>query len=204
MAKAENPPRGLALQVQLRAMEARVAQLTRRLTEQETRIRDLTKALETRTRREDVVLRALGMSPSSKKGDRGAVGRLDSSVAKLEDYLLKTGDRIESILKILGTHRETLEKVTKKLSGEANNEFLRMQLDLMRSNVTILALAGIELDPDFISDIDELKKSMEEGKATPEEFRRRKGELDRRYAEEVKRYDLSVLYGKKSKIPGYV
>jgi hypothetical protein len=203
MAKAENPPRGLALQVQLRAMEARVAQLTRRLTEQETHIRALTKAMETRARREDVVLRALGIGPSSKKGDRGAVGRLDSSVTKFEGYLLKTGDRIESILKILGTHRENLEKLNKKLSGEANNELLRVQLDLMRSNVTILALAGIELDPDLISDIDDLKKSLEEGKATPEEFKRRKGELDRRYAEEIKRYDLTTIYGKK-KIPGYV
>lgn len=203
MAKAQNPPRGTSLQIQLRAMEAKVAQLSRRLSEQEARIRALTRAMETRARREDVVLRALGIGPSSRRGDRGIVGQLDASVAKLEEYLLRTGDRIEAILKILGSHRESLEKVNRKLDEAGNKELLRMELELMKANLAILAMSGVEFDADLVSDIEELKKAADDAKVNIDELRRRKGELDKKYQAELQRYDLGSLYRKRV-VPGYV
>jgi hypothetical protein len=184
-------------------MAALVSRLDRHLTLQDARIKELARGIQMRARREEIIMAALGLDAMSRKGERGDLGALESSILKIEDYLLKTTGRIETILKILEGHRESLEKI-RKLNREETRDFIKMELDIMKNTLTILAMAGIEFDTDLVAGIDELKKKLDEGKVKVNDLRRRKGELDKRFQEEMKRYNLETLYQRKTKIPGYV
>lgn len=189
---------------EIRRMEALVHKLNTRIVQQELKIRELTKAIDARAKREEVLLAALGMDSKSRKGERGHLVEVDASIDQLQDYLLKTGDRIESILKMLDTHREFLEKVTKKVQKGEDRVLMRMELDIMKNTITVLSMAGIEFDSDLVSDIDEIKKGLENAKANLADLRRKKTEVSKKFEAELGRYDLANIYSKRSKIPGYV
>ncbi len=75
--------------------------------------------LERQEKRGAVIESALGFSPRSKPGEKGAIGAINAAVLKLEEYLLRTSERIDTILDALKQHREFLVDLdTKVLRGE--------------------------------------------------------------------------------------
>ncbi len=197
-------PGNFSVQRDLRRMESLVRRLTARVAQQEARIRELTKTMQARLRTEVVVLAALGMDAKAKRGNGGRLAEMDASISQLQDYLLKTGDRIESILKMLDTHREFLEKVNKKVQRGDNRDLMKMELDIMKNTITILGMGGVEFDTDLVADIDDIKKGLDNAKANIADLRRRKAEVSKKFEAELGRYDLESLYRGRARLPGYV
>ncbi len=189
---------------ELRRMESLLQRLNGRIMEQDLRIRELTKDMQTRTKREEVVLAALGMDGESKRGEKGNLAKVDASIDHLQDYLLKMGDRIESILQMLDTHRQFMEKLGQKIQKGEDRGLMKMELDIMKNTLTILAMAGVEFDTGLVADIDDLKRGLDNAKTKLADLKRRKLEVSRKFAEELKRFDLGTLYARRTKIPGYL
>ncbi len=80
---------------------------------------------------------------------------------------------------------------------------MRLELDIMMNSISILAMAGIEIDPSIPAELDELRKSVLDGAVELEGLRERKKELNRRLEGEIKRYDLDKLFARRKDIPGY-
>lgn len=147
-------------------------------------------------------MEALSLSPRSKVGDRGILGDLSQSILRLEEHLLKTSERIESILEALKSHREFLVKMNKRFFDLGTRERIRLELDVMRNTLSILALNGVDFDQSLLKDIDRLKSSLE-AEADVGHIQRSKENLDKKFEEELKRFDLDAIFQKKKEIPGY-
>ena len=182
------------LRRQLRAID-------RKLADQETRLKALTRLSVRSNRREAVLFDALQIAESAKRGDRGVIRELQDSVVRLEDYLLKTADRIESILSALKQHRELLVTVNKRLLDVGTKDRIRLELDVMKNTLSILALNGVEFDGSLRKEIDALRGRLRSS-ADLAELERAKADLDKRFDGELKKFDLEAIWAKKE-IPGY-
>jgi len=190
------------LERELARLRGQVSTLERRLADQERRLRESSKASEAASRRQQVVLEALGLGPSPRKGDRGVVRDLQESIARLEDYLLKTADRIENILSALKQHREFLVTVNRRVLDFGTKDRIRLELDIMKNTLSILSLHGVEFDVGLVKEIDKLRASLRESEDVAE-LERAKADLDRRFDGELKKFDLDAIWSKKREIPGY-
>ncbi len=183
------------LRRQLRAAE-------RRLEEQEERLRSLAKRSEVERRHQTVLLDALQLGDAPKRGDRGVVRELQDSVVRLEDYLLKTADRIENILTALKQHRELLVTVNKRVLDVGTKDRIRLELDVMKNTLSILSLNGVEFDTSLVKEIDTLRGKVRQSEDVAE-LERAKSDLDKKFDGELKKYDLDAIWAKKKEIPGY-
>lgn len=157
-----------------------------------------------RHREQEAVFRdALGLAPDATSGERGVLEEMDDSILRLEDYLLAVGERVGRLLQMLQDHKALLDDVSESVQGKGRRDRMRLELDIMMNSVSILAMAGIEIDPAIPMELDELRAAVREGETELEGILRRKLDLDRRLAGEVKRYDLDALYGRKKQLPGY-
>ena len=177
--------------------------LEARLAVERAEVRRLAKGLAVRERRERVLLAALGMGPRSRPGDRGRFGELQDSVVSLQEYLLKTSDRIDHILTALKEHREFLLQIDKRVVHTGTRDRIRLELDIMKNTLSILALAGVEVDDALLKEIDKVKATAAKAGESVEDLRRTKDALDKRYEEELKRFDLEAIWAKRREIPGY-
>ena len=173
-----------------------------RLAVERERVRRLTKAMAARERRERVLLDAIGLRPRSRPGDRGRLGELQDSVVGLQEYLLRTSDRIDHILTALKEHREFLLQLDKRVLQSGTRDRIRLELDIMKNTLTILALAGVEVDGALPKEIDKVRAAAARA-GDIEDLRKTKEALDRRYEEELKRFDLDAIWAKRREIPGY-
>lgn len=176
--------------------------LDRKLSLLEADLRRVTARVERQEKRWAVVEAALRLGPRAKPGDTGAIGAINAAVLKLEEYLLKTGERIGTILEALKQHREFLVDLDAKVLRGESKERLKLELDLMRNTLSILALGGFDLDEDLGKEIEAMRAEVTP-ESDAEELRRRKTDLDRRFAEEMKRFDVGALLTKKKDIAGY-
>jgi chromosome segregation ATPase len=192
-----------SLERELKRVENRLGKVTLKLEKHSEVLKDLSREMKSRQRREDVLMAALGLNSRSKVGDRGFLEDLDDSILRLEDYLLAMGDRVQRILSMLQSHRDFLDRVNESVLRMGQRERMRLELDIMMNSISILAIAGVEIDPSIASEIEKLRRDVAEGTQDLEELRRRKEELNRRLEAEIKRYDLSQLFSGKSNIPGY-
>jgi len=165
--------------------------------------RRLAKGMAARERRERVVLDALGLTPRSRAGDRGRLGDLQASVVRLQEYLLKTGERIDHILTALKEHREFLLQLDKRVLQGGTRDRIRLELDIMKNTLSILALAGVEVDDALPREIDKVRAATGKAGESVDDLRRTKEALDKRYEEELKRFDLDAIWAKRREIPGY-
>ncbi len=165
--------------------------------------RRLAKGMAARERRERVLLDALGLTPRSRAGDRGRLGDLQGSVVRLQEYLLKTGERIDHILTALKEHREFLVQLDKRVLQGGTRDRIRLELDIMKNTLSILALAGVEVDDALPREIDRVRAAAGKAGESVDDLRRTKEALDRRYEEELKRFDLDAIWAKRREIPGY-
>jgi len=191
-------------------LEREVERLTRaardseaRLAVEREKVRRLTKAMAARERRERVLLDALGLRPRSKPGDRGRLGALQDSVVGLQEYLLRTSERIDRILTALKEHREFLLQLDKRVLQTGTRDRIRLELDIMKNTLSILALAGVEVDDALRKEIDKVRAAAAKAVENVEDLRKTKEALDRRYEEELKRFDLDAIWAKRREIPGY-
>lgn len=179
-----------------------MAALERRLRRQELRLRELETRVDEQARRGRVVAGALRLGDPPKAGDRGVVRELQDTVVRLEDYLLKTADRIENILTALKQHREFLATMNRRVLDVGTKDRIRLELDVMKNTLSILALNGVDVDMALVRDIESLRESVGRTGGV-EELERAKASLDKKFDGELKKFDLEAIWSRKKDIPGY-
>lgn len=186
---------------EMAALRRRLRAAERRLEEQEKRLKALSKASTASRRRQAILFDALQLGDTARRGDRGVVRDLQESVVRLEDYLLKTADRIETILTALKQHRELLASVNKRVLDAGTKDRIRLELDVMKNTLSILVLHGVEFDPALVKEIDGLRAKVR-GSEDLLQLERAKSDLDKKFDGELKKFDLEAIWSKKE-IPGY-
>jgi len=179
-----------------------LAALRRALSRQDTRLRAVSQAVESQRRWEAVLAGALQIGEGARRGDRGVIADLQDSIVRLEEFLLKTSDRIENILHALKQHREFLVGMNKRILNVGTKDRIRLELDVMKNTLSILALNGVELDSALVKEIERLKASLHDADNV-KEIEKAKAELDRRFDGELKKFDLDAIWAKKKEIAGY-
>ncbi|MFQ6059922.1 MAG: hypothetical protein ACE5KV_01315, partial [Thermoplasmata archaeon] len=192
------------LETSVRKIEATIDRLSQKVERQKKEARKLANKMETRIKRESIVMEAMGMSSRTKKGDKAILGELHDSIVKLEEYLLRTSERIDNILSSLKNHRDFLIKMNKRVYKVGTRERIRMELDIMRNTLAIMAMGGIRFDESLLRDIKNLRSASEDPKVSPKDLRKRKEKLDKKFGDEIDRYDLENIWKRKGHIPGYV
>lgn len=199
---ASRDPVARALEREFARLRKDVVSMDRRLRAQENRLRGVAKAADEGRRRDDVVSAALQLPPRPRRGERGIVADLLESIARLEDYLLKTSERIENILSALKQHRELLVAMNKRVLTTGTRDRIRLELDVMKNTLSILALHGVELDPVLVKDIEKLRGELKAAEDMPA-IEKAKAQLDRKFDDELKKFDLEAIWARKREIPGY-
>ena len=202
--------RPAATDARLASLEGEIERLTNGVRSLEARLaveRDRTRRLEkeaaSQGRREKVVLAALRLSPKAKARTKGRLGDLEETIVGLQEYLLRTSDRIDKILTALKEHREFLGELDKRVVQTGTRERIRLELDVMKNTLSILALAGVEVDDALPLEIEKVRTASLKEEADLGELRRTKDALDKRFDEELKRFNLDEIWSKKREIPGY-
>jgi len=170
----------------------------------EERLARIEKELAALRERQDVLFAALGFGTRTRKGDRGTVGELNDAVLKIQDYLLRTSERLDNILGTLKNHRELLEKMSRRVYQTGTRERIRLELDIMKTTASVLALNGVELDEGVLAEIDKLKATTAKEDTDILALRRLKEKLDKRFDGEVGKFDLTAIYKTRNRqIAGY-
>jgi len=151
-----------------------------------------------------VLFAALGLADNARRGDRGTVGELNDAVLKIQDYLLRSSERIDNILGTLKNHRELLVKMNQRIYQAGTRERIRMELDIMKNTLSVLALNGVELDEGLLGEIQKLRDSSEKEDTDIAGLRKSKEKLDKRFDTEVRKFDTTSIYRARGKdVPGY-
>ncbi len=194
----------------VKELEREVAKLQRKLDRthetvkgQGARVRSVEGKLETRTKREALVMEALGITHLSKEGDKGFLDDLNDSILRLEEYLLRTSERIDNNLQALNNHREFLVRMNKRVSKVGARERMQMGLSIMKNTLSILAMSGVSFDASLLKDIDDLMGDLDEEGEGLAELQKRKVKLDKKFDGELKKFDLESIWAKKTSLPGY-
>ncbi|MEE9237856.1 MAG: hypothetical protein V3U52_08740 [Thermoplasmata archaeon] len=203
MAPGEIKERVYSVEKDLGKVERQIERIVIKLEKQTDQIKVLAKKMDTRHQREEVIMAALDIRPTSNVGERGSLEDIDDSILRLEDYLLAMGERVQRILEMLQGHREFLDQVDESVVQSGRRERMRLELNILLNSISILAMAGIEIDPSIPAEVDELRRSMQDNGEELEGVRSRKQELEQRLEGAIKKYDLSQLFAKKKDIPGY-
>ena len=190
------------LEREISALRRQIEALDAHLAEQERRLRALTKVSDASARRQARVSEVLQLGNPPRKGDRGVVRDLQDSVEHLEDYLLKTADRIETIFSALKQHRELLVTVNKRVLDVGTKDRIRLELDVMKNTLSILSLHGVEFDAVLVKDIDSLRARLRQSEDLAQ-LERAKADLDKKFDGELKKFDLEAIWSRKKEIPGY-
>ncbi len=191
-----------SLETEIAALRRQLHAMDRRLGEEEERLRRLLKASEAHGRRQAVIIEALRLSEAPRKGNRGVIRDIQDSVERLEDYLLKTADRIETIFSALKQHRELLMTVNKRVLDVGTKDRIRLELDVMKNTLSILSLNGVEYDSALLKDIDALRARLRQSEDLVQ-LERAKADLDKKFDGELKKFDLEAIWARKKEIPGY-
>ena len=205
MARRTADPRAriASLEGHIRRLARAMDSVEARLAVERDRAKRLEKELASHARREKAVLAALRLGPRSKAGAKGRLGELEATVVRLQEYLLRTSERIDKILTALKEHREFLGEIDRRVVQTGTRERIRLELDVMKNTLSILALAGVEVDDALPRDIEKLRVDAVKHDADLSELRRTKDALDKRFDEELKRFDLETISSKKREFPGY-
>lgn len=192
-----------ALEKGLVRMDRRLDQVLERLGRAAKEREGLSRDVHALLRGEEILMTALDLTPRATPGDRGILEDMDDTILRLEDYLLGMGDRVQRILGMLQTHKELLDRVGETVIGKGERDRVRLELDIAMNSISILSLAGVEVDPAIASEMETLRKSVSEGEEELAHIKERKEELVKRLEGEIKKYDLGQLYAKRLDLPGY-
>ncbi len=192
-----------SLEKSMNRLTLQIEEIEGRMKREETALRVISTSLAKRIERENLFLNALGLSDGSKREEKGYLNEISESILHLEEYLLKNSERVDNILVTLKNHREMLIKMNERFFKQGERNKIRTDLNVMKNTLSIMALAGIELDVTLLKDLKALQASVEATNADLEEIRKSKNRLDKKLDGELKRFDLDSLYLKKKDIPGY-
>ncbi len=192
------------LEKSIKRLETSLIKVSEKVSADRKEARKLARKMETRIKREEIVMEALGMSTRTKKGDKASLGKLNDSIVKLEEYLLRTGDRIDNILNSLKNHREFLVRMNRKVYKVDTRERIRMELDIMKNTLAILAMGGVSFNEALLKEIERLKAASDDPSVSPADLRKSKDKLDKKFGNELDRYDLDTIWKRRKDIPGYI
>lgn len=167
------------------------------------RLNSLENKLETRIKREEMMMTTLGYHSRSKKGDKSMLDELGRAVLKSEEYLLHTGKRIDNILSAVKNHREYLVKLNKRVYKADAREKIQLELDIMSNTLSIMIIKGFDFDKSLLKDIERVKDMMDKKDSEVTKIKKRMDRLDKKFEEELERFDFKSIYEKKKDIPGY-
>ncbi len=192
-----------SLEKSIRHMTSQIEEIEKRIKREDTALSIISTSLAKRIERESLFLNALGLSDGANKGEKGFLNEISESILHLEEYLLKNSERVDNILVTLKNHREMLIKMNERFFRQGERNKIKTDLNVMKNTLSIMALAGIELDVSLLKDLKALQTSVEATNTDLEEIKKSKVRLDKKLDGELKRFDLDSLYLKKKDIPGY-
>ena len=171
--------------------------------EQKKFIANLEKRMETRIKREEVLMKAMGVSSRTKKGERGVIEDLNKSILKTEEYLLHMGKRIDNILAAMKNHREYLIKLNRKVYKIDAKKFMEIELEIINNTLSIMAMSGFDINKSIFSDTKKLKTMLGKKDVELSKVKKRMERLESKFDDEMERFDYESIFKKKDDIPGY-
>lgn len=184
-------------------MKKELAALRKSLSAQAKGIASLEKKLETRIKREEIMMAALDLRPQSRKGEKGAVGSLAESVLKVDEAVLSMGKRMENMLSALKNHREYLIRLNKKVYRVDPVKRIEMQIEIMKATLSIMALSGFDINKSLFSEMKKVNKMLAKEDADIAKVHKRMATVKRKFDEEMERFDYESIFKKSDNIPGY-
>jgi len=176
--------------------------LKKRIKEQERQIKSLNSRMETRTKREKMFMKALGINNRTKTDEVLPVAQATRSLLALEETFIDMQKKIGGVLKALKTHRESIVRLNKRVYREDSRNSIQMELQIMRNTLAIMAMNGMAYNPEIIDDIEEVEEMLDSKKDLAK-IKKKKAVLDRRYRRELERYDIHKIHEEKAHLPGY-
>ena len=177
--------------------------LKQKTKEQAKELKSLQGKMETRSKREEVIMKALDLSSRARKGDAGVVGQLNSSILKAEKYMLHMGKRIDNVLAAIKNHREYLIKLNKKVYKLDARKQIEMEVEIMNNTLSIMALSGFDINKTLFSDIKKMRKMMEKKDVELSKLKKRLERIERKFEDELEKFDYESAFKKSDDIPGY-
>jgi hypothetical protein len=159
--------------------------------------------METRVRREEVLMKALKVSSRTKKGEAGVIGDLNSSILKAENYMLHMGKRIDNVLAAIKNHREYLIKLNKKVYKHDARKRIEMEVEIMNNTLSIMALSGFDINKTLFTDLKKMRKMMEKKDVDLSKLKKSLERLESKFEDEMERFDYESIFQKSEDIPGY-
>ena len=184
-------------------LEKEMKQLKETNREQKKQIRSLEGKMETRIKREEVLMAALDLHSRSQKGHRGAVGDLNQSIIKTDEHLLKLNKRMENVLSAIKNHREYLIRLNKRVYKEDPVKLIDLELDVMANTLNVMALSGFSIDKGLFNDVKKIKDMMDKKDLELAKLKKRMSTFTRKFDDELERFDFESIYKKAEHIPGY-
>ena len=171
--------------------------------EQKKFIANLEMRMETRIKREEVLMKAMGVSSRTKKGERGVIEDLNKSILKTEEYLLHMGKRIDNILAAMKNHREYLIKLNRKVYKIDAKKFMEIEIEIINNTLSIMAMSGFDINKSIFSDTKKLKTMLGKKDVELSKVKKRMERLESKFDDEMERFDYESIFKKKDDIPGY-
>ncbi|MBA3044639.1 MAG: hypothetical protein KKH41_01775 [Candidatus Thermoplasmatota archaeon] len=191
------------LKKQNEKLQKELAKVSAQSRDQQKQLISLQGKMDTRVKREDILMAALGINTRTKKGDSGAVGKISQSLIKTDEHLVKMGKRIENMLSALKNHREYLIRLNKKVYKVEPMKKIEMELGIMNNTLSIMALSGFNIDKALFGDMKNIRKMMLKEDAEIAKVQKRMVGFKRKFEEEMQRFDLDSIFNKGAHIPGY-
>jgi len=177
--------------------------LRNKATKQSREIASLQGKMETRAKREEAIMKTLKISMRSKKNSSGVIGDLNSSILKAESYMLHMGKRIDNILAAIKNHREYLIKLNRKVHTHDARKRIEMEVEIMNNSLSIMALSGFDINKSLFSDVKKMRKMMEKKDVELSKLKKKLENLERKFEDEMERFDYESIFKKSDDIPGY-
>ena len=171
--------------------------------EQKKQLKSLEGKMETRAKREEIVMAALDISTRTKKGQRNSILDLNKSLIKTDEHLLKLGKRMENVLSAIKNHREYLIRLNKRVYKEDPVKLIDMELDVMCNTLNVMALSGFSIDKGLFNDVKKIRKLMDKKEIELSKIKKRMSTFTRKFDDEMERFDFESIYKKAEHIPGY-
>jgi len=201
--KQARTPKAESLKKDSARLRKELAALRKVTAAQARRISSLEGRMQTRAKREDILMAALELRPQSRKGEKGAVGRLTESLLKTDEAVLSMGRRMENMLSALKNHREYLIRLNKKVYRVDPVKRIEMQLQIMKATLSIMALSGCDINKSLFSEMKKVHRMLEKEDADIAKVHKRMATVKRKFDEEMERFDYESIFRKADDIPGY-
>jgi len=184
------------------AIEEEILLLKRRLKEQERQIKSLNSRMDTRTKREKMFMKSLGINNRTKPEDVFPVTHSVKSLLALEETFIDMQKKLGIVLRAIKTHRESILRLKRRLYTEEARKDIEMELNIMRNTLAIMSMNGMAYSTRIIDQIKEIEEMLE-NKKDLKDVKKNMAVLRKKYSEEIERYDIEKIHEKKAHLPGY-